>query len=83
MKKLTVALGMSGILVFGGAASCKQDREPREWYNIEYPDCDRDDRSPHWEAKDCGPSPRPMRTAYQPAPSKKPSTAPAPKKTRR
>jgi hypothetical protein len=26
------------------------------------PDCDADDRSPNWDVKDCGPSPKPVKT---------------------
>ena len=69
-KTLTVA-ALAAALVFGGAASCDADREPTEWYQTEFPDCDADDRKGKWDVADCGPSPQPMRTAYQPAPSPK------------
>lgn len=86
MRKTTVALGLAGVLLFGTAASCQDDsRDPDDpgWYITDFPDCDADDRSPKWEVSDCGPSPRPMKTAYQPAPSKKPTTAPKPRTTRK
>ena len=79
MRKTASALILAGAVTFSTAASCQDGQKPTEWYHTELGDCDADDRSPHWEVKDCGPSPRPMQTAYQPAPSKKP----VPKKTRR
>ena len=74
VKKLLTAAGMTAVLVFGAAASC-QEQEPREFYPVEFPDCDADDKVGKWDTADCGPSPLPMKTAYQPAPSKKPTVA--------
>jgi hypothetical protein len=77
-----------GILCFGAFATKGLDREgpdtePTEVVDFmpDRPDCDKDDRSPHWEVADCGPSPtpRPVKTAFQPKPTKKPT----PKVTRR
>jgi hypothetical protein len=86
VKKLTTALVLAGALVFGTAGSC-QDPKPTEWNQVEFPDCDADDRKGKWDTADCGPSPRPMKTAYQPAPSKKPAVKtqapPKPRTTRR
>jgi hypothetical protein len=70
VKKVMTAVVLSGALVFGTAGSCES--RPTEYYETELPDCDADDRSPHWEVADCGPSPRPMKTAYQPKPTPKP-----------
>ena len=81
MRKTMLALGVSGVLLFTTAASCQDDNKPNEWYHSELGDCDADDRSPHWETADCGPSPRPMKTAYQPAPSPRKPT-PKPRTTR-
>jgi hypothetical protein len=67
VKQVMAAVGLSAVLLFGTAASC--DNRPTDFYETEFPDCDADDRSPHWEVADCGPSPRPMKTAYQPKPS--------------
>lgn len=61
-KALTVA-ALSAVLVFGTAAGCEKPHHP-----VDLSDCDADDRSPNWEVADCGPSPRPMKTAYQPKP---------------
>lgn len=74
MKKLLTAVGLSAVLVFGGAASCDGGGEPTEWQQIDFPDCDKDDRIGKWDTADCGPSPkpresaRPMKTAFQPKP---------------
>lgn len=81
------------ILCFGAFAQKGLDREgPEPTETVEtvefmplpdFPDCDQDDRSPHWEVSDCGPSPlpkvspRPVKTAFQPKPTA------APKSTRR
>lgn len=71
------------ILCFGAFAQKGFDREgpqPTETleFQPEYPDCDKDDRSPNWEVADCGPSPvptvRPVKTAFQPKPTPKPRT---------
>lgn len=80
MNKIVTAVAMSAVLVFGGAAACNDTPATTDYSPVEFPDCDADDRSPHWEVKDCGPSPRPMQTAFQPKPStaKKPTTAPKP-----
>lgn len=73
-----MAVGLSAVLVFGGAGSC-QGSGGDDYWEVEFPDCDEDDRKGKWDVEDCGPSPRPMKTAYQPAPSKKVVT---PRKTR-
>lgn len=78
VRKMMTAVGLSVVLVFGTAGSCES--RPTEFYETEFPDCDADDRRGKWDVEDCGPSPRPMKTAYQPAPSKKPTAGP--KKTR-
>lgn len=41
---------------------------------FDFPDCDKDDRSPHWDTKDCGPSPKPAATKGNTRPSPKPRT---------
>lgn len=71
VNKVMTAVALSGVLLFGGAASC--DTQPQDYWEVEFPDCDADDRKGKWDVADCGPSPRPMQTAYQPAPSKKPT----------
>lgn len=70
MNKTLTLLGLVGILAFTTATSC--DVKPTEYYPADMPDCDADDRSPKWDVKDCGPSPRPMKTASQPKPTPKP-----------
>lgn len=84
MKKALTVAALSAALVFGTAAGCEKP-EGTTYYPVDLSDCDADDRSPKWEVADCGPSPLPMQTAYQPKPSsaKKPTPAPKPKNTRR
>lgn len=73
MSKFLTAVGLSMVLLFGGAASC-DGGQPTDFNEIEFPDCDADDRTGKWDTADCGPSPRPresarpMKTAYQPKP---------------
>lgn len=73
------------ILCFGTFAQKGFQREPNPIETLEpaieypdFPDCDKDDRSPNWEVADCGPSPvptvRPVKTAFQPKPTPKPRT---------
>ena len=85
MNKIIIAAALSATLIFGTAAACNDAPATTDYSPVEFPDCDADDRSPHWEFADCGPSPRPMQTAFQPKPStaKKPTTAPKPRNTRR
>lgn len=77
MKKFLTAAGLSTVLLFGGAASCEGSGEPTEFNQIDFPDCDADDRTGKWDTADCGPSPqprvsvRPMKTAFQPKPPTK------------
>lgn len=46
-----------------------EDPAPQGPY-FEVEDCDADDRSPHWQVSECGPSPKPMQTANQPKPTR-------------
>jgi hypothetical protein len=77
VKKFLSLMAMTGVLVFGGAASCEKP-EGTPFYEVtleptpEVEDCDAEDiAKKDW--KDCPhlfQSPRPVRTAYQPAPTR-------------
>lgn len=71
-KKLLTSAALAGVLVFGSAAGCG-DAEPREYYPVEITDCDKDDRSPHWEVADCGPSPAASNSPTVKRPSSRPT----------
>ena len=73
VKKLITIVSLGSVLVLGTAVSC--DIKPTEYYPVELPDCDADDRTGKWDTADCGPSPKPVKT---------PGTrnTPAPRKTR-
>lgn len=64
-----MVLALSGALVFGSAAACEK-LPPREFYPLEIPDCDHDDKVGKWDTEDCGPSPTPIRKA--PTPTRSP-----------
>ncbi|RPJ39397.1 MAG: hypothetical protein EHM35_02475 [Planctomycetaceae bacterium] len=50
-----LVMSMAGCLLF---RSGDTDQEPG-WSEVDWPDCDADNRSPHWESADCGKSPAP------------------------
>lgn len=68
MKKIVTGVALSAALVFGTAGSCEKP-ESNPYYEVEFPDCDADDKVGKWDTADCGPSPLPMKTAYQKAPT--------------
>lgn len=76
-------LGVVGIVVCGaflsGNSGTPEEKFPAPSVNTDWPDCDKDDRSPNWEVADCGPSP----TARKPVITPQKTKAPAPKRTRR
>lgn len=79
--KLVVGFGAIVLIAACGAGACLSrgtgQPEPRQ-PAIEYPDCDKDDRSPNWEVADCGPSPTPAAKR-----STAPAVKPSPRPTRR
>lgn len=64
MKRILAALVMGAALV--SMAGCPSPARPTEI--VEFPDCDADDKIGKWDTEDCGPSPKPMKTAFQPKP---------------
>jgi hypothetical protein len=70
VKKIASILALSGALVFGAAAACEKP-PPREFYPLEIPDCDADDKVGKWDTVDCGPSPQPKRSTAAPKPSRR------------
>lgn len=80
MKKALVVLAVGAVLSMG--ASCNNQGDPDGYPEIEIEDCDHEDWKNYDPECGRGPSPRPMKTAYQKAPTPK-QKAPTTRSTRR
>lgn len=78
VKKIATALALAGFLTMTTAVSCEV--KPTEYYPLEWPDCDADDKVGKWDTMDCGPSPVPTVKGSTPKPGA--GRTPAPRKTR-